>query len=100
MSNGCQVKDKRGSNWGVVIFPGLVLAALLYPNKTLAQQTQVPGSLVVTTHTLQGQAVPKAAVTVHSVPGNPASPKISPRTLRPAIRRGALHRTLLPAATG
>jgi len=47
----------------------------------LAQPPQPPASLVVTTHTLPGQAVPNASVTVQSVPGNPASPRISQRTI-------------------
>lgn len=95
MSNGCQVKDKRGSNWGVAIFPGLVLAALLYPNKTLAQQTQVPGSLVVTTHTLQGQAVPKAAITVAPVAGSPPT-KTPPRSIETSASGEARFTDLIP----
>jgi len=57
-----------------------VLAVLL-PSQTRAQQHQPPASLVVTTHTVQGQAVPNASVTVESIPGNPASPRISQRTV-------------------
>src|SRR5689334_13187031 len=58
----------------------LLLVAAALTNQTPAQ-AQTPASLVVTAHTLQGQAVPKAAVTVQTVPGNAASQKNPPRVI-------------------
>ena len=43
--------------------------------------SQTPPALVVTTHTLQGPAVPKVAVTVQPAPGSPlAAAKAARRT--------------------
>jgi hypothetical protein len=62
---------------------GFLTVLLLFPiaNLALAQQAEAPASLLVATHTLRGQAVAGAIVTVQSVPGNPASPRISPRNV-------------------
>src|SRR5450432_1582385 len=61
----------------------LFLAALVFINlesHSLAQ-TPPPAPLVITTHTLQSQPIPKATVTVRSAPGSPAAPKFSPETI-------------------
>src|SRR5579863_8881635 len=78
------------------VFSRLVmLAALLLPNEALAQ-AQAPSSLVVTARTLQGQAVPKAVITVQSVPGNPASPRISPQIVETSASGEARFTDLAP----
>jgi len=82
--------------WSLTLtLSGLVLSVLLSSPEALAQ-AQRPASLVVTTHTLQGQAVPSAAVTVQSVPGDPASPKISPRVVETGASGEARFMDLAP----
>jgi hypothetical protein len=66
---------------GFGLGPLIVLLLLPIANLAPAQQSETPASLLVTTHTLRGQAVAGAIVTVQSVPGNPASPRISPRNV-------------------
>ena len=73
----------------------LFLPALFSPTEALAQ-AHSPASLVVTTHTLQGQAVPNAAITVQPVPGDPASPKISPRVVETGASGEARFTDLAP----
>jgi hypothetical protein len=74
-----------------------VLSGLLFVSLSGAfAQTQNPPSILVTAHTLQGQPVPRAAVTVQSVPANPASPKISPRVIETDASGDARFTALVP----
>src|SRR6185437_6570387 len=61
-----------------------LLCLLALANVAFAQTPAPPASpsLTIVTHTLQGTVVPNAAITIQSVPGNPASPKIAPLAAR------------------
>jgi hypothetical protein len=59
-------------------------------------QAQTPTSLSVIAHNLQGQPVPQAVVTVQSVPGNSASPKISPKSIETGASGEARFTDLAP----
>jgi hypothetical protein len=74
----------------------LACALILFVNQALAQQLHEEASIVVTTRTPQGEAVPKAAVTVQSVPGNSASPRIIPRTIETGATGEARFTGLAP----
>ena len=75
------VREPRPHKAGFGLAFVSVLLLLLLANLAPAQQAETLPSLLVTTHTLRGQAVAGAIVSVQSVPGNPASPRISPRNV-------------------
>jgi hypothetical protein len=79
------------------LLTSLLLSGLLFFSLNGAfAQAQSPPSILVTAHTLQGQPVIKAAVTVQSVPANPASPKISPRVVETDASGDARFTDLAP----
>jgi len=59
----------------------LLFLSVLFLSREAFTQDRPRASLVVTTHTLQGQAVPNAAIKVQSIPADPTSPNISPRVV-------------------
>lgn len=74
----------RWAMWAGILVPGLCFG-------------QVPtASLAVTTHTLQGPPVANADIRVESVPGNPASPAIAPRTAESSAVGEARFTGLVP----
>jgi hypothetical protein len=76
----------------------LFLAVLVFiklESQSLAQNPPA-APLVVTTHTLQSQPIPKATVTVRPTPGASAAPKLSPETLETNAAGEARFPAILP----
>ena len=76
----------------------LLLLSVLFSSCEAFAQDQARASLVVTTHTLQGQAVSNATIRVQSVPADPTSPKISPRVIETGLSGEARFTDLAPGS--